>query len=162
MDDLDASFTGGATYTGACVTVEERGRGSGRVCGEREKDIRRKATVTASLPPLAASIAADLDGATLSVIGGGTIRFHITHRHRTSSAPPGGGGRRQEVVREYSNNSGFQRRRKIYEGTDDVKREQMDVSHGHSKPYLVSNFVQAKEQLPAGSENVVPVTTNFK
>ncbi|KAJ6761027.1 hypothetical protein OIU79_025798 [Salix purpurea] len=61
-----------------------------------------------------------------------------------------------EVVREYSNNSGFQRWRKIYEGTDDVNREQMDISHGHSKPYLVSSFVQAKEQIPAGSENIVP------
>uniref|UniRef100_A0A6N2NIE5 Magnesium-protoporphyrin IX methyltransferase C-terminal domain-containing protein n=1 Tax=Salix viminalis TaxID=40686 RepID=A0A6N2NIE5_SALVM len=120
----------------------------------------RRATVTASLPPLAAEIAADLEGTTLSVVGGGTGRCHITHRPRTSAAPPGGGDK--EVVREYSNNSGFQRWRKIYEGTDDVNREHMDISHGHSKPYLVSNFVQAKEQLQAGSENVVPVTTNLK
>jgi magnesium-protoporphyrin O-methyltransferase len=37
------------------------------------------------------------------------------------------------VVREYFNNFGFQRWRKIHGETDDVNRVQMDIRHDHSK-----------------------------
>lgn len=37
------------------------------------------------------------------------------------------------MVREYFNNSGFQRWKKIYGETDDVNRVQLDIRLGHSK-----------------------------
>ncbi|CAN1317956.1 Magnesium protoporphyrin IX methyltransferase, chloroplastic [Linum perenne] len=47
--------------------------------------------------------------------------------------PPLDGGGDKEVVKEYFNNSGFQRWRKIYGETDDVNRVQRDIRLGHSK-----------------------------
>ncbi|ERN08244.1 hypothetical protein AMTRI_Chr09g37940 [Amborella trichopoda] len=43
------------------------------------------------------------------------------------------GGDDKEVVKEYFNNSGFQRWKKIYGETDDVNRVQLDIRLGHSK-----------------------------
>lgn len=43
------------------------------------------------------------------------------------------GGDDKEVVREYFNNNGFQRWKKIYGETDDVNRVQLDIRLGHSK-----------------------------
>ncbi|KAK0583626.1 hypothetical protein LWI29_000438 [Acer saccharum] len=43
------------------------------------------------------------------------------------------GGGDKEVVREYFNNSGFQRWKKIYGETDDVNKVQPDIRLGHSK-----------------------------
>lgn len=43
------------------------------------------------------------------------------------------GGGDKDVVKEYFNNSGFQRWKKIYGETDDVNRVQRDIRLGHSK-----------------------------
>lgn len=43
------------------------------------------------------------------------------------------GGGDKEVVREYFNNDGFQRWRRIYGDTDDVNKVQKDIRLGHSK-----------------------------
>lgn len=53
-------------------------------------------------------------------------------RRRQLQAEEVGGGDK-EVVREYFNNSGFQRWKKIYGETDDVNRVQLDIRLGHSK-----------------------------
>lgn len=53
-------------------------------------------------------------------------------RRRQLQAEEVGGGDK-EVVKEYFNNSGFQRWRKIYGETDDVNRVQKDIRLGHSK-----------------------------
>lgn len=52
-------------------------------------------------------------------------------RRREQSAVVGGDDR--EVVREYFNNTGFQRWKKIYGETDDVNRVQRDIRLGHAK-----------------------------
>ncbi|KAJ6889034.1 magnesium protoporphyrin IX methyltransferase [Populus alba x Populus x berolinensis] len=99
----------------------------------------RTTITTAALPPLAAVTAADLDGTTLAVIGGGSVAalaaaISITdpERRRRLQAEEVGGGDK-EVVREYFNNSGFQRWRKIYGETDEVNRVQKDIRLGHSQ-----------------------------
>lgn len=43
------------------------------------------------------------------------------------------GGEDKEVVKDYFNNSGFQRWKKIYGETDDVNRVQRDIRLGHAK-----------------------------
>lgn len=53
-------------------------------------------------------------------------------RRRQLQAEEVGGGDK-EVVRDYFNNSGFHRWRKIYGDTQDVNRVQMDIRLGHSK-----------------------------
>jgi magnesium-protoporphyrin O-methyltransferase len=99
----------------------------------------RTTVTTAALPPLAAVTAADLDGTTLAVIGGGSVAalaaaISLTdpERRRRLQAEEVGGGDK-EVVREYFNNSGFQRWRKIYGETDEVNRVQKDIRLGHSQ-----------------------------
>ncbi|XP_011042970.1 PREDICTED: magnesium protoporphyrin IX methyltransferase, chloroplastic-like [Populus euphratica] len=99
----------------------------------------RTAVTTAALPPLDAVTAADLDGTTLAVIGGGSVAalaaaISLTdpERRRRLQAEEVGGGDK-EVVREYFNNSGFQRWRKIYGETDEVNRVQKDIRLGHSQ-----------------------------
>eukprot|EP00258_Populus_trichocarpa_P010460 XP_002318168.2 magnesium protoporphyrin IX methyltransferase, chloroplastic [Populus trichocarpa] len=99
----------------------------------------RTTFTTAALPPLAAVTAADLDGTTLAVIGGGSVAalaaaISLTdpERRRRLQAEEVGGGDK-EVVREYFNNSGFQRWRKIYGETDEVNRVQKDIRLGHSQ-----------------------------
>lgn len=53
-------------------------------------------------------------------------------RRRQLQAEEVGGGDK-EVVREYFNNNGFQRWKKIYGDTDDVNKVQLDIRLGHSK-----------------------------
>ena len=43
------------------------------------------------------------------------------------------GSNDKEMVREYFNNSGFQRWKKIYGDTDEVNRVQRDIRLGHAK-----------------------------
>ncbi|GMN60478.1 hypothetical protein TIFTF001_029568 [Ficus carica] len=89
--------------------------------------------------PPAAFTASDVDPTTLAVIGGSSVAalaavlsFSDPERRRKLQAEEVGGGDK-EVVREYFNNSGFQRWRKIYGDTDDVNRVQKDIRVGHSK-----------------------------
>ncbi|PON97467.1 Magnesium-protoporphyrin IX methyltransferase [Trema orientale] len=96
----------------------------------------------AAIPPLAA----DVDGTTIAVIGGGSVAALAAvlsladpERRRRLQAEEVGGGDK-EVVREYFNNSGFQRWKKIYGDTDDVNRVQRDIRLGHSK--TVENVLQ--------------------
>ncbi|KAF9671780.1 hypothetical protein SADUNF_Sadunf12G0084200 [Salix dunnii] len=100
---------------------------------------RRATVTTAALPLLSAFTASELDGTTLAVIGGGsvaalaaTISLTDPERRRRLQAEEVGGGDK-EVVREYFNNSGFQRWRKIYGETDEVNRVQKDIRLGHSQ-----------------------------
>ncbi|KAJ6672159.1 METHYLTRANSFERASE [Salix viminalis] len=100
---------------------------------------RRTTVTTAALPLLSAFTASELDGTTLAVIGGGsvaalaaTISLTDPERRRRLQAEEVGGGDK-EVVREYFNNSGFQRWRKIYGETDEVNRVQKDIRLGHSQ-----------------------------
>lgn len=98
-------------------------------------------TVTvAAIPPLSTASAPEvLDGATLAVIGGGSVAalaaaLSLTdpERRRRLQAEEVGGGDK-DVVKQYFNNSGFQRWKKIYGDTDDVNRVQRDIRLGHSK-----------------------------
>lgn len=61
-----------------------------------------------------------------------TISLTDPERRRRLQAEEVGGGDK-EVVREYFNNSGFQRWRKIYGETDEVNRVQKDIRLGHSQ-----------------------------
>lgn len=106
------------------------------------KTIRKPFTVTAAIPPLATDVSAvapTFDGTTIAVIGGGSmaafaavISLADPERRRKMQAEEVGGGDK-EVVREYFNNNGFQRWKKIYGDTDDVNRVQLDIRLGHSK-----------------------------
>ncbi|GER45573.1 magnesium-protoporphyrin O-methyltransferase [Striga asiatica] len=108
---------------------------------------RRRApffTAAAAIPPLAAatdlaSVSGTLDGAAIAVIGGGSVAALAAalsladpERRRQLQAEEVGGGDK-EVVREYFNNDGFQRWRRIYGETDDVNKVQRDIRLGHSK-----------------------------
>ncbi|KAK6920449.1 Magnesium-protoporphyrin IX methyltransferase, C-terminal [Dillenia turbinata] len=95
-----------------------------------------------ALPPLAAAAAdvfGPIDGTTLAVIGGGSVAALAAvlsladpEKRRKSQAEEVGGDDK-EVVKQYFNNSGFQRWKKIYGETDDVNRVQLDIRLGHSK-----------------------------
>lgn len=98
----------------------------------------------AAIPPLStaadlSTVANPLDGATLAVIGGGSVAALAAvltladpEKRRQLQAEEVGGGDK-EVVREYFNNSGFQRWKKIYGETDEVNKVQLDIRIGHSK-----------------------------
>jgi len=81
-----------------------------------------------------------LDGTTLAIIGGTSVAALAAaalsladpEMRRRSQAEEVGGGDK-EVVREYFNNTGFQRWKKIYGETDDVNRVQLDIRIGHAK-----------------------------
>lgn len=75
----------------------------------------------------------------MAVIGGGSVAalaavISLTdpERRRKMQAEEVGGGDK-EVVKEYFNNNGFQRWKKIYGDTDDVNKVQLDIRIGHSK-----------------------------
>jgi len=96
-----------------------------------------------AIPPLSTATAADvagaIDGTTVAVVSGGFVAalaavLSLTdpERRRQMQAEEVGGGDK-EVVREYFNNSGFQRWKKIYGDTDEVNRVQRDIRLGHSK-----------------------------
>lgn len=103
-----------------------------------------------AIPPLSTTTAADIssaiDGTTIAVISGGSVAALAAvlsladpERRRQLQAEEVGGGDK-EVVREYFNNSGFQRWKKIYGDTDDVNRVQRDIRVGHAK--TVENTLQ--------------------
>ncbi|XP_027123225.1 magnesium protoporphyrin IX methyltransferase, chloroplastic-like [Coffea arabica] len=84
-------------------------------------------------------MAPTLDGTTVAVIGGGSVAALAAvlsladpERRRRMQAEEVGGGDK-EVVKEYFNNNGFQRWKKIYGDTDDVNKVQLDIRIGHSK-----------------------------
>ncbi|XP_030529181.1 magnesium protoporphyrin IX methyltransferase, chloroplastic-like [Rhodamnia argentea] len=94
-----------------------------------------------AIPPLSTAAAdfASVDGTAIAVIGGSSVAalaavLTLTdpERRRQLQAEDVGGGDK-EVVREYFNNSGFQRWKKIYGETDDVNKVQRDIRLGHSK-----------------------------
>ncbi|KAL5564811.1 hypothetical protein UlMin_027975 [Ulmus minor] len=95
-----------------------------------------------AIPPLAA----DVDGTTIAVLGGGSVAalaaiLSLTDpekRRRVQAQEVGGSD--MDVVREYFNNTGFQRWKKIYGETDDVNRVQRDIRLGHAK--TVENAIQ--------------------
>ncbi|CAI9113743.1 OLC1v1014409C1 [Oldenlandia corymbosa var. corymbosa] len=101
----------------------------------------RKPFTVAAIPPLSTvtDVASTIDGTTAAVIGGGSVAalaavISLTdpERRRKMQAEEVGGGDK-EVVREYFNNNGFQRWKKIYGDTDDVNRVQLDIRIGHAK-----------------------------
>ncbi|XP_020233501.1 magnesium protoporphyrin IX methyltransferase, chloroplastic [Cajanus cajan] len=96
-----------------------------------------------AIPPLSTAAAADvsgaIDGTTIAVLSGGfvaavaaAVSLTDPERRRQMQAEEVGGGDK-EVVREYFNNSGFQRWKKIYGDTDEVNRVQRDIRVGHAK-----------------------------
>lgn len=103
----------------------------------------RPLTVTSAIPPITtaadvAAVADTLDGTTIAVIGGGSVAalaavLSLTdpEKRRQMQAEEVGGGDK-EVVREYFNNDGFQRWRRIYGDGDDVNKVQRDIRLGHS------------------------------
>ncbi|KAF3449964.1 hypothetical protein FNV43_RR06043 [Rhamnella rubrinervis] len=93
----------------------------------------------AALPPPLSTVAGDIDGTSIAVIGGGSVAalaavFSLAdpERRRKLQAVEVGGDDK-EVVKEYFNNSGFQRWKKIYGETEDVNTVQKDIRLGHSK-----------------------------
>ncbi|KAL9422798.1 hypothetical protein AB3S75_034972 [Citrus x aurantiifolia] len=94
----------------------------------------------AAIPPLSTATTNSVpDISTIAVVSGGSIAALAAvlsladpERRRQLQAEEVGGGDK-EVVREYFNNSGFQRWKKIYGETDDVNRVQLDIRLGHSK-----------------------------
>lgn len=107
-------------------------------------------STTFALPPLSTATAAEIsgaiDGTTIAVVSGGfvlslTAVLSLTdpeRRRRVQAEVVGGDDK--EVVKDYFNNSGFQRWKKIYGDTDDVNRVQRDIRLGHSK--TVENTLQ--------------------
>ncbi|PNY15765.1 magnesium-protoporphyrin O-methyltransferase [Trifolium pratense] len=100
-------------------------------------------TTTFAIPPLSTATAADvsgaIDGTTIAVLSGGfvaglTALVSLTdpERRRREQAEEVGGDDKK-VVKEYFNNDGFQRWKKIYGDTDDVNRVQRDIRVGHAK-----------------------------
>ncbi|KAL7161945.1 hypothetical protein ACSBR2_042426 [Camellia fascicularis] len=107
-----------------------------------------KSLSVSAIPPLstAADVSAAVDGTTLAVIGGSSVAalaavISLTdpEKRRQIQAEEVGGGDK-EVVREYFNNTGFQRWKKIYGEAEDVNRVQLDIRIGHSK--TVENVIQ--------------------
>lgn len=99
-----------------------------------------KPTTPFAIPPLStADVTATFDGPTVAAIGGGSVAalaavISLTDpekRRRLQAEEVGGDDK--EVVREYFNNTGFQRWKKIYGETDEVNRVQRDIRIGHSK-----------------------------
>lgn len=101
-------------------------------------------SITAAIPPIssAADVAAvsdAIDSTTIAVIGGGSVAalaavlsLSDPEKRRQMQAEEVGGGDK-DVVKEYFNNDGFQRWRRIYGDTDDVNKVQRDIRLGHSK-----------------------------
>lgn len=104
----------------------------------------RQILTVSAIPPLStasdlSAITSPLDSTTLAVIGGGSVAALAAvlsladpeMRRRSQAAEVGGGDK--EVVREYFNNNGFERWKKIYGDTDEVNRVQLDIRIGHAK-----------------------------
>ncbi|CAA2948273.1 magnesium protoporphyrin IX methyltransferase, chloroplastic [Olea europaea var. sylvestris] len=100
--------------------------------------------VVAAIPPLSTAtdvsvVGNPFDSTALAVIGGSSVAALATvlsltdpERRRQMQAEEVGGGDK-EVVKEYFNNDGFQRWRRIYGETDNVNKVQLDIRIGHSK-----------------------------
>ncbi|KAK7399283.1 hypothetical protein VNO78_10464 [Psophocarpus tetragonolobus] len=110
--------------------------------------LRLSLSPPSAIPPLSTATAPDVDinGTTIAVVSGGlvaavaaVVSLTDPERRRQMQAEEVGGGDK-EVVREYFNNSGFQRWKKIYGVTDEVNRVQRDIRLGHSK--TVENTVK--------------------
>ncbi|GFZ17316.1 magnesium-protoporphyrin IX methyltransferase [Actinidia rufa] len=106
----------------------------------------RKKPIAPAIPPLSAAADVAVDGTTIAVIGGGSVAalaavlsLSDPEKRRQAQAEEVGGGDK-EVVREYFNNNGFERWKKIYGETDDVNRVQLDIRIGHSK--TVENVIK--------------------
>eukprot|EP00262_Sarcandra_glabra_P021548 TRINITY_DN9184_c0_g1_i1.p1 TRINITY_DN9184_c0_g1~~TRINITY_DN9184_c0_g1_i1.p1 ORF type:complete len:321 (-),score=35.61 TRINITY_DN9184_c0_g1_i1:299-1261(-) len=119
---------------------------------------RRPLTKALAIPPLStatdvAAAGASLDGTALAFLGGSSIAalaavlsLSDPEKRRQLQAEEVGGGDK-EVVKNYFNNSGFQRWKKIYGDTDDVNKVQLDIRLGHSK--TVENVLKMlKEEGP--------------
>ncbi|XP_057970282.1 magnesium protoporphyrin IX methyltransferase, chloroplastic [Malania oleifera] len=103
------------------------------------KTSSRKPLAPAATPPLSSAADVSSLAAPLAVIGGGSmaalaaaISLADPERRRRLQADEVGGGDK-EVVKEYFNNAGFQRWRRIYGDADDVNRVQLDIRLGHAK-----------------------------
>ncbi|KAL5717337.1 magnesium protoporphyrin IX methyltransferase [Ranunculus cassubicifolius] len=114
---------------------------SSSVCFQSSKPSSIKFRTRILPPPKALPTATDvsLDSTTIAVIGGGSIAalsavlsLADPEKRRQLQAEEVGGGDK-EVVREYFNNNGFQRWKKIYGETDDVNKVQLDIRIGHAK-----------------------------
>ncbi|XP_028766236.1 LOW QUALITY PROTEIN: magnesium protoporphyrin IX methyltransferase, chloroplastic [Neltuma alba] len=110
-----------------------------------------------AIPPLSTAAATDIagaiDGTTIAVIGGGSVAalaavLSLTdpERRRQLQAEEVGGDDK-EVVKEYFNNSGFQRWKKIYGDTDDVNKVQRDIRVGHAKT-VENTLLMLKDEGP--------------
>ncbi|XP_057479695.1 LOW QUALITY PROTEIN: magnesium protoporphyrin IX methyltransferase, chloroplastic-like [Actinidia eriantha] len=106
----------------------------------------RKKPIAPAIPSLSAAADVAVDGTTIAVIGGGSVAalaavlsLSDPEKRRQAQAEEVGGGDK-EVVREYFNNNGFERWKKIYGETDDVNRVQLDIRIGHSK--TVENVIK--------------------
>ncbi|KAI4336392.1 hypothetical protein L6164_014925 [Bauhinia variegata] len=103
-----------------------------------------------AIPPLSSTTTADvagaIDGTTIAVISGGSVAALAAvlsladpeKRRRLQAEEVGGSDK--EVVKDYFNNDGFQRWKKIYGETDDVNKVQRDIRLGHAK--TVENTLQ--------------------
>jgi len=108
------------------------------------KPNNRRSFSVCAIPPLStatdiSAVTGPLDGTTIAVLGGSSVAALAAilsladpERRRQLQAEEVGGGDK-EVVREYFNNNGFQRWKKIYGDTDDVNKVQLDIRLGHSK-----------------------------
>ncbi|CAN4086557.1 unnamed protein product [Withania somnifera] len=108
------------------------------------KPNNRRNFFISAIPPLStapdiSAVTSPLDGTTLAVLGGSSVAALAAilsladpERRRQLQAEEVGGGDK-EVVREYFNNNGFERWKKIYGDTDDVNKVQLDIRLGHSK-----------------------------
>ncbi|CAN0906093.1 Magnesium protoporphyrin IX methyltransferase, chloroplastic [Linum grandiflorum] len=116
--------------------------------------VSTRSFTVAAIPPISTATPLELpplDGTTIAVLGGGSVAalaaalsFTDPERRRKLQAVEVGGGDK-EVVKDYFNNSGFQRWRKIYGDADDVNRVQRDIRLGHSKT-VENTMVMLKEE----------------
>ncbi|KAG4913614.1 hypothetical protein JHK85_055006 [Glycine max] len=86
----------------------------------------------------AADVSGAIDGTTIVVVSEGFMAalatmLSLTDPEQRQQLQVEVGDDDKEVVREYFNNSGFQRWKKIYGDTDEVNRVQRDIRLGHAK-----------------------------
>ncbi|KAL0429672.1 UNVERIFIED_CONTAM: Magnesium protoporphyrin IX methyltransferase, chloroplastic [Sesamum radiatum] len=128
---------------------------------------RRPFSITAAIPPLSSAevsaVSETFDSTTIAVIGGGSVAALAAalsladpEKRRQMQAEEVGGGDK-EVVREYFNNDGFQRWRRIYGDTDDVNKEGAVVAASDISAAMVAEAEkQAREELFKGKDALPP------